>query len=163
MLKHQEDFYQQLLEDGAFETENPTENPAKSYTNFLKYLKSLPIVCAYLFGSRLRQDHHEESDIDIAILPQQGVTLDYSQRGEIQDRLQDFIPHRSIQLSTLTDATSPILTQKAISGLPLVVNDQFAKNAFEVNAYRRYRQARHLTDIYMQYATDDMLKGNYAR
>lgn len=127
------------------------------------YLKTLPITVAYVFGSRVYGKPRPTSDLDIGVVPKANQDFDYRKQAEILSKLQELVPNFQVQLTTIQDQSSPILAQKMIKGIPLVINHQFDKNQFEVDTYHRYRRAKKLLNIYMNYATTAMLKGDYAR
>lgn len=123
-----------------------------------EYLDTLPIIVAYVFGSRATGEAKEDSDLDIAIVPEKGVEFDYQQQAEIQDKLQNLIPDIKVQLTVLRPKASSILAVKVFRGMPILVRDQFAKNLFEVNSYKRYRRQKHYMDIYSKYMIDRILE-----
>ena len=106
-----------------------------------------PVVAAYLFGSQAAGTANALSDVDVAVLLEEGAPAP----GEIQialiSDLMLALRRSDIDVAVLNHAP-PLLKQRAISrGRLLYCRDDNARVTFEVAARREYFDTQPLRDL----------------
>jgi uncharacterized protein len=101
------------------------------------------ISLAYLFGSVARSEHAESSDVDVAVLATNALSLD--ERGRLSEELARALGFsRAVDVIDLRDA-SPVLAAEVVrDGVTLVERDPRARFDFEMDAIRRFEDTRAL-------------------
>jgi len=92
-------------------------------------------IAIYLFGSRTADAVHEESDIDIAVLPTE--PLDSSLRWDLQEDLAIAL-HSPVDLVDLRSASTVMRFQVVANGELLFESDRTARAEFEMTTYSMY-------------------------
>lgn len=106
------------------------------------------IRLAYLFGSEARHEARSASDVDIAVLADQPLTLETD--GRVRDALTAAL-RRSVDLIDLATAP-PLLLRKVIgAGQILICRDERERTRFETRAIARFLDTRRLRDIQHMY------------
>lgn len=123
-----------------------------------EYLGTLPIVVAYVFGSRVSGNSRPDSDLDIAIVPDDGVEIDYHRQAEIEYQLQQRIKDVEIQLTVLRPKSSPLISGKVIQGMPLIVKKPLIKNQYQVDTFKRYIKSKRRLAIQTKYLVNSILE-----
>jgi uncharacterized protein len=93
------------------------------------------IELAYLFGSEARGDSTAASDVDVAILTKQTLTLD--KQLEVTSGLSDLLK-REIDLVQLRDATEVFRAQVIRDGKLIYASDFNTKAEFEMRSIVDY-------------------------
>ncbi len=103
------------------------------------------IIAAILFGSEAAGNANQESDIDIALLYNRNnipMPMDLLQYGqELSDLMQ-----QDVDIVLLNDA-SPIISMQAIkNGIPLIIQNQKAYDAFEIKLITEYADLKRMRE-----------------
>ncbi len=103
------------------------------------------IIAAILFGSEAAGNANQESDIDIALLYNRNnipMPMDLLQYGqELSDLMQ-----QDVDIVLLNDA-SPIISMQAIkNGIPLIIQNQKAYDAFEIKLITDYADLKRMRE-----------------
>jgi predicted nucleotidyltransferase len=112
----------------------------------------LPIVCAYLFGSRARRDADAQSDIDVAVLidpalpPQDRFHLGLALASDLERRLGV-----SVDLVVLNDAPPSLAHRVVRDGVVILSRDERQRIRFEADVLRAYLDFREVLDRYDAY------------
>ncbi|MGB9723294.1 MAG: type VII toxin-antitoxin system MntA family adenylyltransferase antitoxin [Chloroflexia bacterium] len=104
------------------------------------YLDDTPVLVAYLFGSRARGEPHPRSDIDIAVLLQEGLPSLEKQRWRLAliARLSRVLRTDDVDVVVLNEA-SPMLRYEAIRPRRvLFCRDEEARVAFEFRTMQEW-------------------------
>lgn len=98
----------------------------------------MPIVAAYLFGSRARGDAKAASDIDIAVLTaQEGERVLVGPLSHLSGILERELK-RSVDLVDMRSASPDLVHRILRDGELIVETDSGARVAFEVQARNKY-------------------------
>lgn len=107
-------------------------------------LERFPVVCAYLFGSQDEEETTPRSDVDVAVLLEEG--LDPEQRRSIRDKLSlraaDVYGTEASDVVLLDDAPAPLAFQ-AIQGTVLVDRDPERRIRVEARMQGVYHDRRY--------------------
>ena len=118
-----------------------------------KYFEDKPVIAVYLYGSVLESKLNSLSDIDIGVL----LTDEVLKEDYLDRRLHYIVDLGKLFKGKRADVvvlnqTSPLLAHQIVTtGKPIYVTDQFEKTRFEVEAIKRYDDAKFLRDVYYSY------------
>ncbi len=73
---------------------------------------------AWLLGSAARDALRPDSDIDIALMPQPGVTLDYQQQADLTAQLNALL-HRPVDIGVVSSRNLVYARQAILTGRPI--------------------------------------------
>jgi predicted nucleotidyltransferase len=119
-----------------------------------------PVIVAYLFGSQARGDAGPLSDVDVAVLIQDGLSS--SEALVLRLRLMEAIGLalcvERVDVVILNDA--PYLLQHRVirDGRILFCRDELARARYEFGVLRAYLDFRHYEDRYFQAMEDRILQ-----
>lgn len=109
-------------------------------------LKRHGIAMAYLFGSHARGSAGAMSDIDIAVLTQDGVRFDRIE-NQLFHNLAIELKTDNIDLVNIRTA-SPLLAHRAvIRGAAILPHDRHREALLKTSIIHRYEDHRHFYDI----------------
>jgi hypothetical protein len=112
------------------------------------FAKHEAVILAYLFGSAARGNTHSRSDLDLAVLMRD---LSLEAYRALWADLHDGLSPLAFDLVTLNDA-DPVLSFDVVrEGRPLFYRSAEDLNDFELRAWHRYQDTRHLRAIGNQY------------
>lgn len=127
------------------------------------------VIAAYLFGSLVRGHVHRESDVDIALLVDEGefAKLDraepYGYKARMIAELGRALETDKIDLVLLHQAP-PLLANEVISkGKLLFSRDEEARHKFEVAAKLRYLDTKPLREIKRHYLYERTQRGEFSK
>ncbi len=109
------------------------------------------IVASWLFGSQASGATHGDSDVDIAVLGRDTLTID--QRLELQEALEESLKEPHIDVVDLRKA-GPILRFEALQGERLVVHSAERVAEFSSLVGREYESAMALVKLGYRYRRD---------
>jgi predicted nucleotidyltransferase len=109
------------------------------------------IVGAWLFGSRASGNTHDNSDVDLAILGAEPLTLD--QRLELQQALEVALREPRIDVVDLRRA-GPVLRFEALQGSRLLIRSDEEVAQFSSLVGREYESALALIKLGYKYRED---------
>jgi predicted nucleotidyltransferase len=117
------------------------------------------VVLAYLIGSAARGDMHERSDLDFAVLMRDDSIDAYT---ALWADLHDILVPMPFDLAILNGA-DPVFGFEVIrEGIPLFYRSVDDLNSFELRAWHRYQDTRHLRrigDYYLAERAKEWLSG----
>lgn len=121
------------------------------------FTKEQNILLAFVFGSVLTNNQHEESDVDIAVLYHDKP--DYHTFSTLANNVEDIL-HQNIDLSSLND-TSPVFRMQVLSKGKLVyMHDSKTRDYFIIKTVNEYDDLNYYRNIQEK----NLLKGRmYAR
>lgn len=109
----------------------------------------LPIVCAYLFGSQVRDEAGSLSDVDVAVLFDSSVSSDdLFRRERVVGRSLEIALRRPIDLVVLNEAPPALAHRVVRDGALLVSRDESRRLQFEVDAIGAFLDFRSVLDQY---------------
>ncbi|MGI6596220.1 MAG: type VII toxin-antitoxin system MntA family adenylyltransferase antitoxin [bacterium] len=106
-------------------------------TKILEQLGHLNPIAIYLFGSRAKNEERPDSDIDLAVLLPQGLSLNYLDRLCLIDELQDIAKCR-VDLVAVNQVNIPLKFEIVHSGKVLFEADFDARTDAEDIILRDY-------------------------
>lgn len=106
--------------------------------DFQALFADAPVVLAYLFGSQAGGRIHPRSDVDVAVLLDEGLSAEEQGRWQIEliCRLMDAWRTDDIDLVVLNRAPAFLRHQVIKARHPLYVRDEARRVQFEVQAMR---------------------------
>lgn len=137
----------------------------------IKKIKSLllprkEIVLAYLYGSSAKGTSRPYSDVDVAILLDENISVKegpYGYRAEMLAVLMKTLRTNQIDLVILNDAP-PFLTFQVVRYGKLLINRSEAKRIdFHVKTIAKYIDVKRLFDIQHQYLSKRLKNGTYGK
>lgn len=96
-----------------------------------KVLERHDVSLAYVFGSQVTGKQHRESDVDLAVVPENSLSED-----EIDDLINDItaevgaqlgLPERQVDISTLNELPLPLRFSVQRDGVPVCVRNEMRK------------------------------------
>lgn len=129
-------------------------------TELKRIFSSEPVLVAYLFGSQARGDAGPLSDVDVAILVEEGLApaeaLDL--RLRLMASLARAFGAERVDVVVLNDA--PYLLQHRVirDGRVLFCRDELTRVRYEFRVLRDYLDFRYFEDKYLQAKTDRILR-----
>jgi predicted nucleotidyltransferase len=121
-------------------------------SKFKNSLRENHVKLAYLFGSTIRGEAHQESDVDIAVLFDQNLKREeyLLREGKLIEIFSSVIPNKEINIVNLNIA-SPLLKQTVVlEGELLYIKDRLDQIFFQMQTLREYEEYTHLSYIYNQ-------------
>jgi predicted nucleotidyltransferase len=125
------------------------------------YLERQPdVVAAYLFGSRARQEHTDRSDLDLAVLLQDGLAA-----GRVFDRRLQLMDDLARLATTPIDVVvlngAPLLLQHEVlcDGVLILELDRAARIEFEVRAGHLYADSLNARRFFRQSLLEEIDSG----
>ena len=128
------------------------KNIKNNHQQLKKFFQANQVMLAYLFGSQVRGDAHQESDVDIAVLFDKNVKKeDYLlKEGKLIEIFSALFPDKEINIVNL-DIASPLLKQSVVlEGKPLYIKNKLDQIFFQMQTLREYEEYNHLSCIYNQ-------------
>lgn len=127
------------------------------------------VIAAYLFGSTVMEITHNESDVDIAVLVDEGKkeemdrTEPYGYEAGMVAELSKALGTDRVDLVVLNGAP-PLLAHQVISkGKLLFSRDDRARTAFEVRTKLRYLDTKPLREIQRRYLYRRIRAGKFSQ
>jgi predicted nucleotidyltransferase len=99
------------------------------------------IAAAYLLGSAARNEMRPDSDVDIAVLPCEGVRLSWMDRLALADGLAEPLG-RTVDLGVLDSANLVYAKEAITSGTCILTRDRFRSDLFAATALALYARLR---------------------
>jgi uncharacterized protein len=97
------------------------------------------VLAAYLFGSLARGQAHRSSDVDIAVLLESGLDVEYTIESRLQFELQmELLIKRPIQVTILNHASPFFAYQVLRDGILVYERDRSERIAFQVRTLKIY-------------------------
>ena len=97
------------------------------------------------FGSTVSGQTHLRSDVDLAVLLEQG-DLSFSEYGELLHQLQAHFPGRDVDIAILNRA-DPLLMQQIADGCRRLYGSDAEFQRFKLLAFKRYVDHRRYLDL----------------
>lgn len=91
------------------------------------------------FGSRAKGKAHPGSDLDIAVLPKQGVEISFRGLVDLAGDLQRVFPDAEVDASLIPHA-DPLFLKKIFEGGVLLYGAEVEFRRYRVYAFRRYSE-----------------------
>jgi predicted nucleotidyltransferase len=91
------------------------------------------------FGSRAAGREHPGSDLDIAVLPRQGVEISFRGLADLAADLEEVFPAAEVDASLIPHA-DPLFLKKIFEGGVLLYGDEVEFRRYRVYAFRRYSE-----------------------
>ena len=108
------------------------------------FINEQNILLAFLFGSVLTGDQHEESDVDIAVLFK--TKPEYNSLSTLINKIEDIL-HNKVDLGILNDA-SPVFRMQVISNGELIyVRDSRSRDYFIIKTINEYDDLNYYRNI----------------
>lgn len=108
--------------------------------------RSHPVVLGYLFGSHARGTADADSDIDVAVLADPGLSPNerLNLRFRLMRHLAEVLDHPLDQIDIIVLQDVPSLLQYNVirTGQPVFERDPAARHTFELSVERRYDDER---------------------
>ena len=102
------------------------------------------IILAFLFGSILTDNQHDESDVDIAVLFK--TKPDYNSLSMLVNKIEDILPYK-VDLSILNDS-SPVFRMQVLSKGELVyMHDSKSRDYFIIKTINEYDDLNYYRNI----------------
>ncbi|MDO8512368.1 MAG: nucleotidyltransferase domain-containing protein [bacterium] len=119
-----------------------------------KEMAGLPILFAYIFGSAVSGDIHEESDIDIALFldPNASKQTQFDARliaHEIIGKIFD-VPTEALDISVLNQAPLALRMAVISEGIVLAEKEHGERVKFEMAVLREYDDQKDFLKLYNQ-------------
>lgn len=130
-----------------------------------RFLATQPdIVAAYLFGSVAKDRARPHSDVDIAVLLQEGLTPfeRFERRLRLMHELSAFC-NREVDVVVLNDASLTLQNQVLRHGKLLSERDQAARIAFEVKARKMYYDWKPRMEFYYRSLVRELKEGGLGK
>ena len=119
-----------------------------------------PVVIAYLFGSQARGEAGPLSDVDVAVLLEDGLSAEemLALRLRLMEAIGRALGVERVDVVALNDA--PYLLQHRVirDGRVLLARDELARVRYEFRVLRDYLDFRYFEDKYFQAMEDRILK-----
>lgn len=97
-----------------------------------------PLICAYLYGSHGRAEAKPGSDVDLAVLPTEGIPRGpFGPLNQLRGTLERGL-RREVDLVDLREAPVDLIHRVLRDGILVLEADAGARIAFEVDARNRY-------------------------
>lgn len=126
------------------------------------------VIAAYLFGSTVTGKTHAESDIDVALLVDEGQykkldrAVPYGYKARMISNLARLLGTDKVDLVILNEAP-PLLANEVISkGRLLFCRDDRARLRFEVRAKLRYADTAPLRELKRSYLYKRISEGKFS-
>ncbi|HBI22945.1 MAG: hypothetical protein A2Y48_09905 [Nitrospirae bacterium RIFCSPLOW2_12_42_9] len=124
------------------------------------------IILAYLFGSFSKGIPSSRSDIDIAVLIQEGISEEeypYGYRSELLTYLIKGLRTNRIDLVILNDASPFLKFQVLRHGKIILSKSENIRIDFQVKVITRYNDVKRLIDIQHRYLSERLKNGTYGK
>ena len=109
-----------------------------------KFINEKNILLAFLLGSALTDEQHEESDVDIAVLFQ--TKPGYSELSTLINKVEDIL-HYKVDLSILNDS-SPVFRMQVLSKGELVyMHNSRTRDYFIIKTINEYDDLNYYRNI----------------
>lgn len=128
-----------------------------------KALEKQPVKLAYLYGSQATGKTHPKSDIDIAVVWNEGVSMfGYKIAPDLQDALGSGAPEVDVRDISLD--TEPVFLANVLKpAKPIFTRSEKERIEFEVAAWRKFWDTQHLRDISYLYLVKRVKEDAYGR
>lgn len=122
----------------------------KTQGKLKELFKTYPqIIAAYFYGSQVAGYASRKSDLDLALISDDSVTMDY---GDLYLKINKILKDREIDLRIVNKNSSPLyLFQLFKKGLRVYQRDELDRVKFEAAALINFYDSQHLRDIYKSY------------
>lgn len=121
---------------------------SKLTEKLISYFEKINSVSAvYVFGSQARNDTHERSDIDIAVLFSKSIRNEFDLRIQITEDLKSIL-NKEIDVCDIREAELPFAYRVLSEGKVIYVSNQAERIDFEVDLMRRYFDIKPFFDEY---------------
>jgi hypothetical protein len=129
-------------------------------TELKRIFSEEPVLLAYLFGSQARGDAGPLSDVDVAVLFEEGLVPAeaLALRLRLMASLARALEAQRVDVAVLNDA--PYLLQHRVirDGRVLFCRDELTRVRYEFRVLRDYLDFRHFEDKYLQTTADRILR-----
>lgn len=124
--------------------------PKDELTKLEEIFKEQPeIVAVYLYGSQVNGNAIKSSDLDIAVVVDNPLNIDY---GDLYFKISRVIKGKEIDLRIITKRTSPTFIFQVIKNDRCIYQrGEEEKVLFEAKAISEYYDGQHLRGIYDSY------------
>jgi predicted nucleotidyltransferase len=120
---------------------------------------------AYLFGSQAIGQTHDESDVDVAVLPREGLTQDeqWTERLELIGALSSVFQTDHVDL-VLLDGAPPLLAYEVLrTGVLLHCPDEATRIEFQVRTLREYEDTAPLRRLLAEAMRERLRNGAWGK
>lgn len=139
--------------------------------DLIKEIKSLllprkEIVLAYLYGSSAKGTSRPYSDVDIAVLLDENISVEegpYGYHAELLSILMKDLRSNRIDLTILNDAPPFLKFQVIRYGRVILIRSEAKRINFHVETIAKYNDVKRLLDTQHQYLSKRLKNGTYGK
>ena len=130
------------------------------------FLPRKEIVLAYLYGSFAKGASHPHSDVDVAILLDESISVErypYGYRSELIADLMKLLRTNRIDLVVMNNASPFLKFQVVRYGLLILARSEAERIDFHVKTIAKYNDIKPLLDIQHKYLSDRLKSGTFGK